>query len=428
MRIGILTDTYHPIVNGITFVVEETKRELEDLGHEVYVVCPCVNCRKTDFDEEEKILHLPARKDIFFEDQMTSFFFPPLQIKRLKELDFDVMMFTTPGQIGLLGVYTALKNDIPLVAMYCTDLYEYVRHYPRVVPAVLAQVVASPITLGARTPELRNLITSFGTRPESEHWSQKLVSEMLTILHNRCQAVITPSQKIHDQLKSWGTTAPVHVIPTGISPLHYTEEEAAVFRRDLGIDIDQPVILSVGRLGSEKNVELSIDAFAVVKATQADAKLVIVGESQQHGDVLKERARNTGFENDIIFTGKIPRNELGPVYGASDVFVFPSITDTQGLVIHEAADAGLPIVICDDAVSEVAQDQVNALVAQNDPADFANKITAIIRDKATRTRMGKMSREIVSDYSATKQAEKVLDVLREATVAHEQFAHLPKKQ
>lgn len=427
MRIGILTDTYHPIVNGITFVVEETKRELEGLGHEVFVVCPCIDCRKTDFDEEKKILHLPARKDIFFEDQMTSFFFPPSQIKRLRELNFDVMMFTTPGQIGLLGVYTALKNDIPLVALYCTDLYEYVRHYPRVVPAVLAQVVASPITLGARTPELRNLIASFGARAESEHWSQKLVSEMLTILHNRCQAVITPSQKIHDQLKGWGTTSPIHVIPTGISPLPYTDEEALSFRDRLGIGANQPIILSVGRLGSEKNVELTIDAFAIVKDAQPNAKLVIVGESYQHGDTLKARAAETRLKDDIIFTGKIPRRELGPVYGASDVFVFPSVTDTQGLVIHEAADAGLPIVICDDQVSEVAQDQINALVAQNDPVDFASKIVTILSDTKKRSQMGKKSREIVSRYTATKQAEKLLLVLQEAAHA-KQVASLSKKQ
>ncbi len=414
MRIGILTDTYHPVVNGITFVVDETKRELEALGHEVYVVCPCVECRKTDFDEDNRILHLPAKKDIFFEDQMTSFFFPPVQMRRLRDLELDVIMFTTPGQIGLLGVYTALKHDIPLVAMYCTDLYEYVRHYPRVVPAVLAQVVASPITLGARTPELRKLITSLSSRMDSEHWSQKLVSEMLTILHNRCQAVITPSRKIQNQLVGWGTTSPIHVIPTGISSLAADEQQSRAFRNEHGIKSDELLILSVGRLGSEKNLELIIDAFDEIKDRIKTAKLIIVGDNHQHRLKLEERASTTRNADYIIFTGKMPRDQLGPVYGASDLFVFPSVTDTQGLVIHEAADAGLPIVLCDAGVTEVVCDGENGLVAENEIGDFADKVVTILQDESMRKDMGQASRRIIQDFTADKQAQKMLEVLSSA--------------
>lgn len=417
MRIGIFTDTYHPMVNGITFVVDEAKRELEALGHEVFIICPSSERKRTYYDELARILYIPAIKDVFFEDQMTSFFFPAAQVKRIKELRLDVIQFTTPGQIGMLGVYVALKNDTPLVAMYCTDLYEYIRHYPKVVPAVIAQVISSPLTLGARVPELRKVLTSLPARSEDEHWSQKLVAEMLTILHNRCQAVVTPSRKVAHQLKAWGTTSPIHIIPTGIAPLPYSLQQAAAFRKKYDIGESDKVILSVGRLGSEKNLELAIMAFDEIRSHVLGAKLVIVGKSEQHQPVLVELASRQKHAKDIIFTGKIERAELGNVYAASDVFIFPSMTDTQGLVVHEAAQIGLPLVVCDQEVTEVLKDGVNGYFADNNRADFAVKICALLENDEQRIAMSAASQRIVADYSATSQAKKLLRVFEDAVIA-----------
>ncbi|MEX0748545.1 MAG: glycosyltransferase [Candidatus Saccharimonadales bacterium] len=416
MRIGIFTDTYHPTINGITFVVDETKRELEALGHEVFVVAPGIKIKRVVYDEASRILRIPAIKDVFFEDQMTSFFFPPKQVKRIRELQLDVIEFTTPGQIGMLGVYAALKNDTPLVAMYCTDLYEYIRHYPRVVPAVIAQVMGSPLTLGAKAPELRKLLTSLSQRDETEHWTQKLVAEMLTVLHNRCQAVVSPSRKVAAQLRAWKTTAPIHVIPTGITPLGTDQAAIDKFRKRWGLGAKDKIILNVGRLGSEKNLELAIRAFDQIKLRVPEAKLILVGDSNQHVPLLKELAAEQTHAQDIIFTGKIARSELGAAYASGDVFVFPSLTDTQGLVLHEATQLGLPLVICDPEVTEVLQDGVNGYFAHNDVDDFAQKVADIISNPVLSKTMGAESRRIVAHYTAAAQAQKLLEVLEEATI------------
>lgn len=420
MRIGIFTDSYHPAVNGITHVVSETRRELNALGHEVYVLAPSPGLAKDKTDTDTYVLRIPAIKDLFYEDQFTSIFFPPTQLKRIRELKLDVILFLTPGQIGVLGVYAALKNDIPLVSMYCTDLYEYVRHYPSVMPGVIALMSTTSIAMKSRASELRSVFASLPRREESVHWSQKLVAEMLTLLHNRCAAIVAPSEKVKKQLQDWGTAKSIHVIPTGIELPPVSPEDIDDFKNSWDIKDTDKVILSVGRMGSEKNLELVINSFDAIKNQIPVAKLLLVGNSNAHSDKLKALAANQANTEDILFTGKIDFAKIAAAYYASDVFAFPSMTDTQGLVLHEAAEAGLPLVVCDGDVSEVIVDGVNGFLANNDINDFTEKVSAILADGSLRRKMGNESKEIVAEYSAEAQARKMLEVLQAVVVEKSQ--------
>lgn len=414
MRIGIFTDNYFPAVNGITYVVDETKAELEAMGHEVYVVAPSTIMNGDKVDRDPTILRVPAIKDLFFEDQFTSIFFPPQQLRRIKKLRLDVIMFTTPGQIGILGVYAALRHRTALISMYCTDLYECIKHYPLAKPAVLALLIASPVMLGVKTSEIRGIFSGSDKHEDSEMWSQWMIVEMVTIIHNRCAGIIAPSKKVKNQLEGWGTLAPIHVIPTGVKPLRASKYQIDDFKRKWGIKDTDKIILSIGRMGSEKNLELVIRAFDEVRQSVPDAKLLLVGDSEAHRKNLELLAAEQSSCDDIIFTGKVPREKIGAAYKAADVFVFPSLVDTQGLVLHEAADAGLPIVACDEMVSEVVKDGVNGLIADNSPTDFSDKVTRIMTDDKLKKSMSAASRELASHYSAHGQAEKMLAVFEQA--------------
>ncbi|MFS8119954.1 MAG: glycosyltransferase, partial [Microcoleus sp.] len=129
MRIGIFTDTYRPSINGIVFVVESTKQQLEALGHEVYVFCPARSFRPSKhadiLEEDGHIIRFSSVKGAFYDDYDTSLFFPPRVLRRIRELDLDVIHFLTPGQVGIMGVYAAYKTDTALVAQHCTDLRQY---------------------------------------------------------------------------------------------------------------------------------------------------------------------------------------------------------------------------------------------------------------------------------------------------------------
>ena len=130
MRVGFFTDYYLPVRTGVSISVDTFRRQLEALGHEVFVFAPSDGLLVRE--EDDHIIRFPAIKGLFVENYMTSVFFPPQQVKRIEKLDLDIIHFHTPSQIGLLGVHVALKNDIRLVSTYHTDLHQYVTTYPTI--------------------------------------------------------------------------------------------------------------------------------------------------------------------------------------------------------------------------------------------------------------------------------------------------------
>ena len=131
-------------------------------------------------------------------------------------------------------------------------------------------------------------------------------------------------------------------------------------------------------------------------------------------DTLKRLATESGVGDRITFTGRIPRKELGVAYAASDVFVFPSVMDTQGLVVHEAANAGLPIVYVDKYVTEAVEDGKNGFLARNSAASIADKITILFDDDQLRKKFGAKSRSIAAKFSEYGQTRKLEGLYREA--------------
>ncbi len=146
------------------------------------------------------------------------------------------------------------------------------------------------------------------------------------------------------------------------------------------------------------------------------AKLLYVGDFEYKA-ALEELASKSTASDRIIFTGALPRESLGTVYGATSVFVFPSLTDTQGLVIHEAALAGCPIVLIDKGVSEVVEDGVNGYIADSSE-DMASKVVAILSDKKLRLTFGQASKKLAGRYTEVKQTKKLETLYIDAIASH----------
>jgi 1,2-diacylglycerol 3-alpha-glucosyltransferase len=415
MRIGIFSDRYLPQTDGVSYSIETFRIELEKLGHDVYVFAPRPSWRYKD--PSKKIIRFAAVKGLFFEDYLTSFFFPPQAIRQIQKLNLDVVHFQTTGQIGLLGAYYALHSDKPLATTYHTDLFEYVKHYPTVLPGAIALSLLTPIITGGGMALYREAVSSITPERSVDKWNQKIVVRGITLLHNYCDLVIAPSTKISQQLKRWHTKSPIEILPTGVDKIPYSRDQAAAFRRRQGIANSDLVVLFVGRIGTEKNIGLLIHSFELVAARVPNSRLVIVGS----GDDLenfKQQSQNTDCAQRIIFTGRVDRHKLGEIYGASDLLAFPSLADTQGMVVNEATRAGLPIVMVDKDISEVVKQGINGFFARNSARDFASKITRILQDDALRERMSKASVELASEYSASNQAAKLLRLYQETIENH----------
>ena len=192
-------------------------------------------------------------------------------------------------------------------------------------------------------------------------------------------------------------------------------DEAAVksFRDKVGLRDDDEVVLYVGRLGEEKNLAMLIPMIEKLIRKRPNAKLVFVGDFDFR-ETLEKMALESRAVGKVLFAGRLPRQKLSMAYQAADVFVFPSLTDTQGLVIQEAAHAGLPLVLCDPDVSECFKDGKNGFLAKNTPRDVANKVATILADDALRAKFSAHSKQLAESLSERTQTEKIVALFRHA--------------
>jgi glycosyltransferase involved in cell wall biosynthesis len=426
MRIGLFTDTYLPSINGIVYVVESLKKHLEAQGHEVFIFCPARSIstqrHAVEFDEDEHVIRFPSVKGAFYDEYDTSFFFPPLVLARIRDLELDVIHFFTPGQVGMMGVYAAFKTDTPIVAQHCTDLRQYVEHYRdgTLLPGLLALISLLPFVVKISGKDIREIMKMYRPRRERVQWNIDIVEGAVTLVYSKCDAVIALSRKSKIQLESWqkddNYKYEVTLMPNGVDgvPLA-TKEEIAAFREQWNIAPTDEVFGFAGRLGVEKNLDMLIPTLEIVVSKRPNARLLYVGDFD-HREVLEAAAAQSPYADRITFTGALRRENLGVAYGAMDVFVFPSMTDTQGWVIHEAAIAGLPIVLIDQGVSEVVDAGVNGEYVDNTPESMADVLIDLLGDEAKRTAYGHESAMRARSFTEESQVAK-LAALYETIIA-----------
>lgn len=392
-------------------VTDILRRSFEKLGHEVYIFAPSGSLN-SDSDDPH-IVRFPAVHNVVIDEQALSFMFPPAVLKKIKSLNLDVIHFLTPGPVGLMAVYAAHKLKKPLVTEYCTDLFQYAKLYPWSIPAVMALGAALPFVFKVSATELLNLMLASRPRLQPGQWNSEMVKQAINTIHSHCDGVIVHSRKSAEQLASWQTKEykyDTKLIPTGVDPLPQANaKELADFREKFNVQSGDEVVLNVGRLSAEKNLDLLVDMMPALVKLRPKAKLVFVGDFE-YRPVLEAKAKVSPARDRIVFTGKIQRQKLGQALGNAKAFLFPSLTDTQGLVLHEAALAGLPLVLVDRDVSEVMEDGKNGFYANNDADDFAAKVAKILGMTATQHKeMQAASIAIASKFTEAAQAEKIIE-------------------
>jgi glycosyltransferase involved in cell wall biosynthesis len=417
MRIGLFTDTYRPSINGIVFVVESLKKHLEAEGHEVFIFCPArsmsAHRHAAEFDEDEHVIRFPSFKGAFYDDYDTSLFLPPRVLSQVKDLNLDVIHFFTPGQVGMMGVYAAHKTSTPLVAQHCTDLRQYVEHYRDglLLPGMLALIGLLPFVVKMDGKDIRELMKMYRPRRGRVEWNIDIVERAITLIYSKCDAVIALSRKSKAQLESWQVDEnyryEVTLMPNGVDALKRPRDrQVQAFREQWNIADDDEVFGFVGRLGAEKNLDVLIPALELVAEKRPKARLLFVGDFE-YRETLEAKAAASKFPDRITFTGALPREKLGIVYAVMDVFVFPSLTDTQGWAVHEAALAGLPLVLVDRELSEVIEPGVSGAYADNTPKGVAAPLIDLLSHPKKRQEYGAKSRALAKKFTEKRQISKL---------------------
>ena len=334
MRIGIFTETYAPYISGLVTSEVMLKNALEKQGHEVYVVTANLKSFKYDWDPENRILKIPGLPTGIYDSRLTSIY-PIKAVNKIKSWKLDVIHSQTEFAIGTFARLIAKQFHIPLVHTYHT-LYEDYVHY---------------ITKG------------YFNR------SSKKIVEYLTKFYCDTTAteLIVPTNKIYKLFKEkYHFKKNIHIIPTGIEvERFYTEnideKQVNSLRKTLKLSKKDFIILFVGRLAEEKNIEFLINSQKELLKKHNNIKLLIVGDGPDK-EKYEKLSKELNISDSVIFTGKASWEEMPYYYQLADVFATASKTETQGLTIIEAMAANtVPLCMKDEAFQSMITEDLNGL-------------------------------------------------------------------
>lgn len=304
MRIGFFTECYHPIVNGVVASIDALRAGLEHEGISVTTIAPRFPRHDVDAADVVRLPSLPLPTATGYRLCV-----PVVRARdRERMRGFDVVHVHSPFVTGWMGAAHARRRGLPLVFTYHTRIDEYAHYAP----------------FERRT--VRNAMTTLTRR-----------------FANAADAVVVPTKAMEARLREIGVRAPIAVVPSSIDVGRFAAgRRSASVRALLGATESTRVVLAVARLGREKNLELAVDAMTV----EAGLQLAIVGDGPRRA-ALEARAAARGVAARVRFVGPLAPALLPDVYASCDAFVFPSVTETQGLVLAEAMASGLPVVAVD---------------------------------------------------------------------------------
>jgi len=376
MRILYISDVYFPRVNGVSTSIRSFRRELQAIGHEVVVVAP--EYSQSAPADEAGIVRVPARGvPLDPEDRL-------MRSRALRELParlgaraFDLVHIQTPFAAHYAGLRIARDLGVPCVATYHTFFEEYLYHYVPFAPRGL----------------MRALARSFSRRQG-----------------NQVDALVVPSRAMLSTLTAYGVRSPMAILPTGLSLDEFAGGDGASFRRAHGIPPERPVLVHVGRVAFEKNIDFLLRALDCVRLRYPDVLLLIVGEGPAQSR-LKDIVHRLRLEANVQFIGYLDRTTaLLDCYRAGDVFVFSSRTETQGLVLLEAMALGVPVVaIAEMGAIDVLEAGRGAVMAPPEEHAFADAVCKLLDSPSLRRQLAAEGRQYSTRWDAALQARRLAE-------------------
>lgn len=398
MRIGIFTDTYPPYINGVSTSIQMLEKALKNKGHQVYIVTVNNKNMKYVYENDGKTIRIPGIPIGIYDYRLTGIY-PIRVIKKIKRWNLDVIHSHTEFGIGTFARIIAKQFNIPLVHTYHTMYEDYV-HY---------------ITHGHFDKSSKKIVEYF-----TKFYCDKTASEL-----------IVPSKKTYDLfIEKYKWDKNIHIVPTGIDVDRFYKEKLVKYKIDklknkYQITENDFVILFVGRLAQEKNIEFLINNQILIQKKYKNAKLLIVGSGPDLEKYQKLVAKNR-IEENVIFTNAVPWTEIPYYYALANVFVTASKTETQGLTIIEAMASELPVVaINDESFSNIVINGLNGYLFKR-KNDYVKSIINLIENKNIYLQMCKQARITAGSHSLKYYAEKILDVYSIAIQKKEKINFIQK--
>ncbi len=379
MRIVIISDVYFPRINGVSTSIRTFRRELQALGHEVYLIAPEYG---EPTDDESWIIRVPSRVVyVDPEDRMMRFGAVMALEERLRELQPDLIHIQTPFIAHYAGVKLAKRLQIPAVLTYHTYFEEYLFYYVRFLPRTM----------------LRWMV---------RHLTRQQCSQV--------DSVVVPTQAFSNVLREYGVRSELYINPTGIDLKRFSHGDGRRFREEYGIPLERPALIFVGRMVHEKNIDILLRVVARLKAHVPEIMMLLVGEGPAEAH-LHRLGSELSISDNLKWIGNLNSLEsLCDCYCAGDIFVFASRTETQGLVLLEAMALGLAVVsTAKMGTVDILADCQGALVVEESEEAFTTAVLNLLSDEELRQQLSLQGREYAKTWSASTMALRLEEVYME---------------
>ena len=378
MKILITTDLFTTSTNGVVTSVKNLWSELVKKGHEVRILTLSENRHSYQKDHVSYIASVPIG---VYPDVRMPLNYRHRYLKELIEWGPDIIHSQCEFFTLRFACYISKKTKAPIVHTYHTLYEQYVTYiFP------------------------------------SQRLGKHIVSGLSRMLLKRIDRVIVPTRKVEDALLGYGLKNPISVVPSGISleqhkrrlPKDVRDQKRAA----LGIDADCLVLLNLGRLGTEKNLDELVRFYAKAIEKAPNTRFLIVGDGPAKVQ-LEKLAASLELSDRVIFTGMVKPSEVQEYYQLGDLFVSASTSETQGLTYVEAAANGLPLLCRQDLCLKDVIVQGENGYEYTCEEEFLSHLERIQNDAAWCNRAGKCSEQIAEAFGKSAFGEKVERVYRE---------------
>jgi glycosyltransferase involved in cell wall biosynthesis len=376
----MFSNAYKPTMSGVVTSVSLVRHGLLNAGHDVHLVVP----EYQDYEDEEPyIFRFPAvdLREQWDVDLSVILPFQSAVMTAVQGIKPHIIHSQHPFLMGGLAARAAKTLERPLIFTFHTRYDEYVQQYVSI------------------APELASLLT--------DEWVKNYIK--------KCTYIIAPTDSIKNLIcEKYELDVPVAVVPTPVDLSQYHDLEPDRIRTSLGLE-NAEILLYVGRLAVEKNIGFMLRAFEQIHQQRPRARLLLVGRGPDQ-EALELMAEKMGLQEHIIFTGAIPYEGVPHVAAAADLFVFSSLTDTQGLVLTEAMAAGTPVVALEAPGPKDVLAEGGGVVVPADETRFAEAVVELLTDHTKRETLGRAAKEAVKRFAPEETTKLLMDVYEKAVV------------
>jgi len=355
-KVALFTGNYHHVRDGVSLTLNRLVAFLLENGVDVLVFGPTID--DPPMEHSGVMVAVPSVKAPGRPEYRITTGFPDDAREKLEDFDPDIVHIATPDILGYKALKWARKNSVPVVSSFHTHFTSYLKYYK----------------LGLMEP---------------------LGWKYLRWFYGQCEHVYVPTESMAQELRDQQIDTNLKIWARGIDVEKFNPSyRNPSWRKKVGFSEDDIVVTFVSRLVWEKNLELFADVVQDVQKTEPKLKALVVGDGPAMTG-LKQMMPNAAY------LGFLKGEELSSAYANSDIFFFPSDTETFGNVTLEAMASGLPCLVADAVGSKslVAQNKNGFLGDVNDPETFKKYLKKLVDDSDLRQKMSAESLTRAEDYS-----------------------------